>query len=112
MAIFGDIERFAVEYALDDDHGGVWLFGKICFWVRGRQVGDYPLGASLRDALVAIEHLLRDRGQRENPRLFHLPARQVAEQLDEVLYRGESTAYDAIALDEIWGSRFRWSPTR
>jgi hypothetical protein len=32
MPIVGEPSRFAVEYDLNSDYGGEWMFGRICYW--------------------------------------------------------------------------------
>jgi len=102
MSVVGDKGRFAVEYDVNPDPGGVWLFGRMCFWIFGRQIGQFSLGLSLRDALFELEHLLRDGGRRRNPRLFGLSARQIADVLDDALYLGQNAEYESVATDEQW----------
>ncbi|AXV78996.1 hypothetical protein CJO76_18585 (plasmid) [Ralstonia solanacearum] len=74
--LFGKKERFAVEFELDNDHGGAWLFGRFCYWIGGERVGDYDAGASLRDVLFQLKHIVGDGGKRFFPRLAALPAAQ------------------------------------
>ena len=90
--IFGDPARFAVSITLDDDHGGAWLFGRLCYWINGQRVGDWESGTSLRDTLRDITSIARDRGQRENCGLFHLPAETAFSRLDRTLYGGHDPA--------------------
>ncbi|WP_277403523.1 Imm42 family immunity protein [Achromobacter insuavis] len=40
---FGDRNRFGVNLDLNEDYGGVWLFGKICYWICGNMVGNYDV---------------------------------------------------------------------
>lgn len=102
MPVFGDKARFAVEFSVNQDHGGVWLFGRMCFWLFGSMVGDFELGTSLRDALFQIEHVLRDRGRRNSPSLMQLPAATVARMLNEGLFLGTNPASEEAALREEW----------
>jgi hypothetical protein len=55
MPVVGQPSRFAVEYDLNEDHGGVWMFGRFCYWCGGQRVGDYELGTSLRDVLFQLD---------------------------------------------------------
>jgi hypothetical protein len=45
--VVGEPARFAVEYDLNENHGGEWLFGRFCYWCGGQQIGDYALGTSV-----------------------------------------------------------------
>lgn len=84
--LIGKKETFAVEYELDRDHGGEWLFGKICYWINNVQVGDYELGTSLRDVLVAMAFLVPDCGNREGLNLCKLPYEEIFSLLNESIY--------------------------
>lgn len=63
--LIGDKKSFAVEFELDNDFNGAWLFGKICFWISGMQVGDYELGASLRDVMPSLQTIVKDCERRD-----------------------------------------------
>lgn len=69
---FGDKSRFAIAIDLDREHGGAWLFGRICYWIGNAIVGRYDLGTSLRDVLFQITYILGDRGKRTCSALLHL----------------------------------------
>jgi hypothetical protein len=84
--IIGDKESFAVEYELDENHGGAWMYGKICYWIGNDQVGDYELGTSLRDALFAMKYLIGDCGNREGLVLCDLSPEEAFFQLNESIY--------------------------
>jgi hypothetical protein len=58
--IIGEKTSFAIEFELDENAGGAWLFGKFCYWVGGSMLGDYPLGASLRDILFLMTQVVGD----------------------------------------------------
>ena len=102
MTIVGDRQRFAVEYALDAEHGGKWLYGKVCFGIAGAQVGDLELGTSLRDFLFSTERLRCERGRRNNPRFATKSAQEIFELLDSALFGSGAPALDAIPNDEQW----------
>ncbi|NOT11155.1 MAG: hypothetical protein HOP23_04885 [Methylococcaceae bacterium] len=91
--LIGKKETFAVEYELDSNHGEEWMFGKICYWINNIQVGDYELGTSLRDVLVAMAFLVPDCGNREGLNLCKLSYEEVFSLLNESIYGGcENTA--------------------
>jgi hypothetical protein len=50
MPIVGDLSRFAVEYALNKNHGTAWMFGHFCYWcvtgLAALQPFDLPLWIS------------------------------------------------------------------
>ena len=102
MPVLGKRSRFAVEFSVDENRGGVWLFGRICFWIYDSMVGNLEEGTSLRDALFQIEHVLRDRGRRSNPSLMVLPTATVAGMLDDGLFGGRDPANEQAALRHEW----------
>lgn len=99
--ILGDKNRFAVEFELNNDYGGVWMFGKMCLWIKEMQVGDYEMGVSLRDILILIESIVSDNENRVNKDLFELSAGELFIKLNDALY-GDSSQFEEIALEETW----------
>lgn len=100
--IVGERSRFAIEYELDKEYGGVWLYGKMCFWINDTCVGDYELGTSLRDVLFAMKNIVSDSGNRINPNLFLLNTEELFNRLDITLYGCEVSPYEQVANEEIW----------
>jgi hypothetical protein len=86
---FGDKKSFAVELEFDEDYGGVWLFGKFCYWVNGYQIGDYELGTSLRDVLSGMKWVVYDCGNRNGGILCESSPEEVFFILDNLLYGSE-----------------------
>lgn len=58
---FGNYSEFAIEFELDESYGGEWLYGKYRYWIKGKPVGDYDLGTSLRDILFLMKTILSDK---------------------------------------------------
>jgi len=109
MSLFGDKSLLAVEFELDKDHCGAWLFGRFCYWVAGQQVGNYPEGTSLRDVLFELEPIIRDAGKRQHEEFSLLPPSQVFRRLYAALYGPTESPDDQRALEETW-ARFRINP--
>ncbi|MBT9096600.1 hypothetical protein KFZ76_02595 [Methylovulum psychrotolerans] len=84
--LIGDKQRFAVEYALDLNSGGEWMYGKLCYWLDGESIGDYELGTSLRDVLSQLKYLLYDSGKRNADGLCLQAPEKVFYQLNEAIY--------------------------
>ncbi|QOK93389.1 hypothetical protein HF908_09840 [Ralstonia pseudosolanacearum] len=97
--LFGSKERFAVEFELDDDHGGAWLFGRFCYWIGGERVGDYDAGASLRDVLFQLKYIVGDGGERFCPRLAALPAAKIFKLIFDALRETNRDIFDYASLD-------------
>lgn len=102
MPVIGDPSRFSVEYDLDDNHGGEWMFGRFCYWCGGRQIGDYELGTSLRDILFQLDQLARNKHLRINPRFKKMPAMDVFRLLDGVLFGTVELNNSRVAEEEQW----------
>jgi len=103
MPIAGERSQFAVQYELDEDSGGPWMFGRFCYWCGGLQVGDFELGTSLRDVLFQLERIASEAGKRENPRFLTMPAELLFHTLDRALFGGAaSPAESRLANDEQW----------
>lgn len=83
--IFGDKARFAIEFTLNDEPGGAWLFGKFCYWIDGNQIGSYDEGISLRDILFQMKYIVGDAGIREAPTLAALDDRKIFDFIQEAM---------------------------
>jgi immunity protein 42 of polymorphic toxin system len=82
----GNRESFAITVDLDQEYGGAWLYGKVCYWIDGIQVGDYQLGTSLRDVLFQMKWIISDCGNRAGGTLCTLPPGEAFSRLDEELF--------------------------
>ncbi|WP_420992501.1 Imm42 family immunity protein [Cupriavidus sp. 30B13] len=91
---FGDRYRFSIALEVDRNCGGPWLFGRFCYWLEGKVVGDYGMGTSLRDILFQMKYIIGDRGGRLCPKLLMLP--------EEKIFGMISDALDGVS-DEILG---------
>jgi hypothetical protein len=64
---FGDRQTFAVAVQLDDDLGGSWLFGHLCYWISNQLVGDFETTTSLSGTIGHMYYIVKDAGKRECP---------------------------------------------
>ncbi|WP_025028362.1 Imm42 family immunity protein [Caldalkalibacillus mannanilyticus] len=99
--LIGNKSEFGIEYELNKEYGGEWLFGRFCYWIDGKRVGDYDLGTSLRDILFLLQQLIRDNGNRNHEILFKLSLLELFNRLNGGLYSGDPK-YDSLAIDESW----------
>ena len=83
---FGDRNIFAIQLELNSDPGGAWLFGRFCYWINEKQVGDYELGTSLRDVFLNLKWIVHDCGNRRGDRLCLSQPEELFELLDGSLY--------------------------
>jgi hypothetical protein len=102
MPIVGELTRFAIEYELNADFGGAWMFGRLCYWVERKQVGDYELGASLRDVLFQLDQIGGNKRRRESARLMGLPAADAFHLLDAALFGAAEINNANLAEEEQW----------
>jgi hypothetical protein len=87
--VFGDKNRFAVEFSLHDDHEKEWLLGYFCYWVNNHIIGDYSTLVSLRDMLFQSTYIMGDCGTRFCQNLILLPRDQIFNLISSALF-GES----------------------
>lgn len=99
--LVGEKNNFAVEYELDANSGGCWLFGRICYWINDISVGDYSLGTSLRDVLINLTYLVGDCGDRCHNLLFELPSSEAFIRVHDALFEHSAT-YGRVADEEHW----------
>jgi hypothetical protein len=83
---FGDRHSFAVQLELDRDYNGTWLFGRFCYWINATEVGNFDLGTSLRDVFFSMKWIVVDCGHRHGMALCDLPADEVFQLLNGLLY--------------------------
>lgn len=95
----GDVTTFAIEWELNEDHGGTWMFGKMCFWIGGRMVGDYSIETSLRDVWLGFAHVVGDCGKRWHERLHAMAAESAFSLLNEAVY-GTTASHNRAVLGE------------
>jgi hypothetical protein len=88
---------------LNDDYGGVWMLGRVCFWCAGCRVGDFEMPTSLRDVLFQLDQMRRDTGRRENSRFDNVPATVFFRLVYDALFGGTGLSDSAIAEQEQWG---------
>ena len=103
MPVVGQPSRFAVEYDLNENHGGAWMFGRFCYWIGGRQVGEYDLGTSLRDVLFQLElAVARNKGLRSSRRFNARSAVDVFRLLHAALFGAADLNNAEVAVEEQW----------
>jgi Immunity protein 42 len=106
MPVVGEPTRFAVEYDLNENYGGVWMFGRFCYWCGGQRVGDYEMSTPLRDVLLQLDEIAKynDRASR---RFSTMSASLVLRLLDATLFEaalfgGSDPNNSRVAEEEQW----------
>ncbi len=85
MPIFGDKSRFAIQYELDENFYGEWLYGRCYFWCNNMQLAKSEGSVTLRDVLFGSDRIQWGR-PRSNPRFTNLSASEAFNLLNTCLY--------------------------
>lgn len=96
--MFGNPERFGIQYVLTEGSSGILMYGKISYWICGRRVGRIDITTSLLDVLNYWDSFSRDAGHRTHPWLMSLDTRLLARTLYCGLY-GHGCHVDEDYLD-------------
>nr|HEX4314147.1 Imm42 family immunity protein [Kofleriaceae bacterium] len=106
MPVIGNVTRFALEFEFVDvaseDRTRVWLNGRVGIWCGATRLGRFDLITSLQIVMLQIERVLRDVGNRANPRFRGLPARDVWATLNDGMYGGSDPSTVELADAEQW----------
>ena len=102
--LFGDTNRFGIEFEISPNPVGTWMYGPICYWLCGLQVGDYEQITSLRDALYWLEHILWDAGTRVNQNLMRLDTEDLVNMLSHSMFGNHpvNEVLESRAIEEQW----------
>ncbi|WP_115514912.1 MULTISPECIES: Imm42 family immunity protein [Xanthomonas] len=92
--IFGEKINFAVEFELNENHGGAWMFGRFGYWINNSRVGDFESGTSLRDVFFQLNDIVKI-SDRSFPIDKKRPS-QIYEMIDSSIYR-DSALIEAAA---------------
>lgn len=97
--IIGKKETFAIEYEVINILKP-FVYGKFCYWIDGKQVGDYENGVTLSDILGLLPSIVQDNGKRYHEELFHLELKELFSRITKALsYENE---YSEQAQMEQW----------
>ncbi|MFS8146234.1 Imm42 family immunity protein [Rhizobium sp. BR 249] len=102
---FGDRTRFAITVELNEKHGGLWMYGRFCYWIAGESIGNYNEVTSLRDILFRMRYLHSDRGQRACPELMKLSTEKMFSVISAALRDDDDEIYNYIS-EEFPFARF------
>lgn len=84
--IIGNPSRFAIEFELKPQYGGVWMWGHLRYWCVGTELGDFRIDTSLRDALFELDGMRWAVGKHESERFQKMPALEMIRQLHAGLF--------------------------
>jgi len=83
--IIGDINRFAIEFIIDDEPFGRWLYGQSCFWIEGRRVGNYDVITPLGDVFTKIHGVVKECGKRHSD-WINRDKKEIFDYFNDILY--------------------------
>jgi hypothetical protein len=89
--LIGNPKSFAIEYALDENFNGTWLYGKLCYWIGGNRVGDFDLGTSLGDVLIQMQFLVKDADKRDGGSLCGCSPKEIFGRIDSAIYGSDQS---------------------
>jgi len=97
-------EQFGIEFDLDNNYGGQWMFGRVCYRLGDIRIGDYDLGTSLRDILYFWERIACYANKRTNEKLMLLNKEDLINLLSSGLFgnRLASAELTERATNEEW----------
>lgn len=77
--VYGNKSEFATQFELDIDdcNGSQWMLGKFCFYINNHRVGDYEMGATLRDVKEYIKDYALHPQRVYAPKLFALSDQEI-----------------------------------
>lgn len=101
MQQIGNPERFAIQYELDENFGGIWIYGKFCYWCGGLMIGNYAEGISLRDVLFALDSI-QMRTMRHNEDLFKGDPTWAFELINKNLFWNNNDFDDEASIEASW----------
>jgi Immunity protein 42 len=114
--LIGQRERIAVEFELKEVEPELrkWLYGTMSLWAGGHRIsrhGRHDEVCTLTVALTSYPGILRDAGDRSDPRLMAMPAAEAFEVMHEAIYGDEpgSTYQQTVELSRHFG-RFEVFP--
>lgn len=113
--IIGNKNRFAIEFELDavklaDPTLADWLYGRMCWWCGGEQVGRCEDDTTIRDVAVAAKHFLSYEGRRRDEHLSRAPVRDVLRTVVDALYDDHGQSDEQVKADAEHYFRFVVSP--
>jgi hypothetical protein len=100
--IIGCRERFAIEYVYARGwvtKGQTWLYGHICFWARGKRLGDFEDTYTFGVVIAQGRYILRYRGTRCDPELMSKSAQESFRIMDNALYEDDERTLEEIKAD-------------
>lgn len=100
--IIGERSKFAIEFELENEYRGTWLYGKFCYWIQNKRIGDYELVTSLRDVLFQMIYIVGDCSKRFHDELFELDVFDLYNRLNDALFGNGESEYEMASKEQSW----------
>ncbi|MFO1496299.1 MAG: Imm42 family immunity protein [Lysobacterales bacterium] len=98
----GNPASFSIKVATCEDDESSWMFGYVCFFCDGCQVGDFDCLTSLRDVLFALDRLSFYRNQRSSPSFSVESVVDMFVRIERAFYKEEGINDAELATEEQW----------
>lgn len=96
----GNIDRFAIQFEVTKEIDQ-FVYGHICYWIGGIQIGDFDSVTILSDVLLFLPTLIKFNGQREHKEFFCMEKEDVYYLLGGEAYLDDEK-YEILANEEMW----------
>lgn len=98
--LIGLKEKFAIQYEIEEVVKQ-FVYGHICYWINGLQVGDYDSTTIISDVFIFLPTIIKDNGNRENKFFFEMEKEKVHYLLGGQAYVDDEK-YEKWATEEMW----------
>lgn len=97
--IIGHKSSFGIEYELENEDADAALYGRACFWIEGKRVGNYDLVTPLSDIAHSTIWIINDGGNREDLALCGLTPQEFYNLIYNEIY-GDNETFDKSLIPE------------
>ena len=98
--LIGNRKEFAIQYEITNIVDQ-FVYGHICYWINGMQIGELEYGTIISDALIFLPQIVKDNGNREHNSFFNMAKEDVYYLLGGQAYLDDEK-YEEMALEEMW----------
>ncbi len=98
--LIGNRKEFAIQYEIAEIVDQ-FVYGYICFWINGMQIGELESGTIISDVLIFLPPIIKDNGNREHNIFFNMAKEEVYYLLGGQAYF-DDVKYEEMALEETW----------
>lgn len=98
--LIGSKDQFAIQYEIIEvvSH---FIYGRICYWIDGKQIGNFDLDTIISDVLSFLPSIIQDNEKREHKKFFEMDKEEVYYLLSGQAFF-DNEKYAEMALEETW----------